>query len=486
MEILHDELIQNLPVMMWRAKSDMFCDYFSKDFTSFTGRRLEQELGHGWLEAVYPDDREVAFRVWSTAFNALEEYSTKFRLRHNSGEYRWVLSRGRPFRRSGQFAGYIGICTDIHDQVVLESSLRNKEAWLADAQTLSQTGSFRWNVRTGEDEWSEETYRILDFDPGVTPTYNRVVQRIHPEDRDDFVQACARAAKDRTHLFVEYRVVHRDGTVHHVQTQSRPETEETFVGAVLDITERRQTEAALQRTQYELSRVSRVSTMGELAASIAHEINQPLGSALANAAAAARWLNAEPPAIDETKETIQDLLSDIRRASDVIKSLRALTSKSHPNFTRFALNDAALQTIKLIRGELDYRKLSVSFELDNEVEVLGDRVQIQQVILNLLLNAIEATADLSDRTGAIRLTTSLLPDDRVRVCVDDNGPGVPDAAQKQVFEAFYTTKASGMGMGLSICRSIVEAHSGTLDYAGAEPTGSSFCFTLPLAAKPRP
>lgn len=486
MEILHDELIQNLPVMMWRAKPDMRCDYFSKDFTSFTGRRLEQELGHGWLEAVYPDDREESFRVWNTAFNALEEYSTKFRLRHHSGEYRWVLSRGRPFSREGKFAGYIGICTDIHDQVVLEASLRNKEAWLADAQTLSQTGSFRWNVRTGQDEWSDGTYRILDFDPDVTPTYQRVVQRVHPEDRSHFVEACAKAARDWGHLFVEYRVIHRDGTIHHVQTQSRPETEDTFVGAVLDVTERRQTEATLQRTQYELSRVSRVSTMGELAASIAHEINQPLGSALANAAAAARWLNAEPPAMAETKETIQELLADIRRASDVIKSLRALTSKSQPNFTHFALNEAALQTIKLIKGELDYRKLSVSFELDNEVEVLGDRVQVQQVILNLLLNAVEATGDLSDRAGSIGLTTSLVADDRIRICVEDNGPGVPAHAQKQIFEAFYTTKASGMGMGLSICRSIVEAHSGTLDYADTEPTGSSFCFTLPIAAKPQP
>lgn len=481
MEILHDELIQNLPVMMWRAKPDMYCDFFSNEFIAFTGRTRGEELGHGWLEAVYPEDRLTSFSTWSTAFNGQEEYTSKFRLRHNSGEYRWVLSRGRPFKREGEFAGYIGLCTDIHDQVVLENSLRNKEAWLADAQTLNKTGSFRWNVLTGEDEWSDGTYQILDFDRGVVPTYDLVVQRVHPEDRTHFVDACARAAADRAHLFVEYRVVHRDGSVRYVQTQSRPESDETFVGAVQDVTERRQTEAALQRTQYELSRVSRVSTMGELAASIAHEINQPLGSALANAAAAARWLDTEPPELVEAKKTIQDILADVRRASDVIKSLRALTSKSLPSFTRFALNDATMQTIKLIKGELDYRKVSVSFDLTDDVEVLGDRVQIQQVILNLLLNAIEATTDLSERTGAIRLSSNLLADRRIKVCVEDNGPGVSEEARRHIFDAFYTTKPSGIGMGLSICRSIVEAHLGVLDHTPAEPVGSSFCFTLPLA-----
>jgi signal transduction histidine kinase len=221
--------------------------------------------------------------------------------------------------------------------------------------------------------------------------------------------------------------------------------------------------------------------MGELAASIAHEINQPLGSALANAAAAARWLDTEPPELVEAKKTIQDILADVRRASDVIKSLRALTSKSLPSFTRFALNDATMQTIKLIKGELDYRKVSVSFDLTDDVEVLGDRVQIQQVILNLLLNAIEATTDLSERTGAIRLSSNLLADRRIKVCVEDNGPGVSEEARRHIFDAFYTTKPSGIGMGLSICRSIVEAHLGVLDHTPAEPVGSSFCFTLPLA-----
>ena len=265
----------------------------------------------------------------------------------------------------------------------------------------------------------------------------------------------------------------------------------SVVAFTVDLTERKHAEAEMRESelryrqvQMELVHANRVATMGQLTASIAHEVNQPIAAALTNAETAARWLAREPPDLEKAKQTINRSISDGRRAADIISGIRNLVKKLPARTGDFAINEVILEVIALIRGETRKNRISVQTELAMDLSVIhGDRVQLQQVILNLILNAIEAMSQSDDGPRDILISTETELG-HVQVAVQDSGPGLPQGGSEQVFKAFYTTKPTGLGMGLSICRSIVEAHGGSLWAAPNEPRGAVFSFTLPVEAKP--
>jgi C4-dicarboxylate-specific signal transduction histidine kinase len=252
----------------------------------------------------------------------------------------------------------------------------------------------------------------------------------------------------------------------------------------MDITERRHAEEALRNAQAELARVARLTTMGELVASISHEVNQPLTAVATNADTCMRWLNREDPDLGEARDAASRVVRDAHRAADVIRSLRALAKKSGPQLTRLDIHDVIEEVLALTRGELQQHGVVLLTDLSaGDRPVLGDKVQLQQVLLNLIMNGIQAMGAVTDRNRELTVSVALAEPDRVQVAVADTGPGLDPATAQCIFEPFFTTKPDGLGMGLSICRSIVEAHGGQLWISPRAPRGTAFHFTIPIAGE---
>jgi PAS domain S-box-containing protein len=376
---------------------------------------------------------------------------------------------------------------DLTERKRAEEDLRRSEASLAQAQEISRTGSWRWNVGTGAISSSAELLHIWGFDAMATqPSYTTFMARVHPEDRPAFEQALTDATRERSAFQWEYRITLPDGSIKYLQSVGQPDSMASggleFVGTVMDITERRRAEEALRNAQGELVRVARLTTMGELLASIAHEINQPLAAVASSGSACLRWLNRDQPDLDAARDAASRVVRDAHRAADVIHSLRALAQKSGPQLTKLYLHDAIEEVLALTRGELQPHGVVLHTDLAaGDRPVLGDRVQLQQVLLNLIMNSIQAMAAVPDRRRELTVSVALAEPDRVHVTVEDTGPGLDPAIAPRIFEPFFTTKADGLGMGLSICRSIIEAHGGQLWASPRALHGTVFHFTVPVA-----
>jgi PAS domain S-box-containing protein len=366
-----------------------------------------------------------------------------------------------------------------------EVALQRSEACLAEAQRLTHTGSFRWCPETEEITWSEETYRIYGIETSVTPTMALAFERVHPEDRPLVRRIAEGAARGGEGLAFEHRLLMPDGSVRHVQVMAHPLKDASgrtveFVGAVLDVTQRKRSEEALHGVREELAHVARVATLGELTASIAHEVNQPLSGIMANASTCLRLLAATPPDLEEARETARRTLRDGQRAGDVIARLRSMFRKKGTSNETVDMNEAIREVIALTRHEVQKNRILLSTELAPGLpRIGGDRVQLQQVVLNLILNAVEAMSGVDERPRDMVIQTRREDPDRIRVVVRDAGVGLEPRAGERIFEAFHTTKTGGMGMGLSIARSIVENHGGRLWAASDDGPGATFFFSLP-------
>ena len=370
---------------------------------------------------------------------------------------------------------------------VRTEELRLNEAFMAEAQRLSRIGSFSWRVATNEITWSEELYRIYELDPGVPVTLELIRSRTHPEDMSSFNDVLDRTRAGARDYEYERRLKMPDQSVKYIQVVAHGTRDKDgrleYIGAVQDVTERRLAEQALDKARSELERMARVTSLGALTASIAHEVNQPLLGIVTNAGICSRMLAADPPNIAGAQETARLLISDGYRASDVIKRLRALFSKHSTTMESLDLSEATQEVLALSLTELRRNRVSVRTTLARELPpVVGDRVQLQQVILNLLLNASEAMRGVDDRSRELLVRTHQDEGDNVRLTVQDAGVGLEPNDMERLFEAFYTTKSDGMGIGLSISRSIIESHRGRI---WAEPNtdgpGATFSFSIPCA-----
>src|SRR5712672_235152 len=365
-----------------------------------------------------------------------------------------------------------------------EDALKRSEAFLAEGQRLSRVGSFSWRLDTDEITFSEELYRIFEFDCDAAVMLEQIVGRVHPEDVPLLSEKIDLARRNINDHDYAIRLRMPDGRVKYLRTKSYGIRDRDgrleHVGAIQDATEHRLSEEALAKVSSELAHVTRVSSLGVLTASIAHEINQPLSGIVTNASTCLRMLAADPPNVDGARETARRTIRDGNRASDVITRLRALFSKKNATTEFVDLNEATREGIALSLSELQRSRVVLVPEFGDDLPpVTGERVQLQQVILNLLLNASDAMSGVDDRPRQLLIRTEQDEDDRIRLTVQDAGVGIDPAGFDRLFDAFYTTKSGGMGIGLSVSRSIIESHHGRLWTAPNDGPGATFSFSIP-------
>jgi PAS domain S-box-containing protein len=369
------------------------------------------------------------------------------------------------------------------------ADLRRSEAYLAEAQRLTHTGSWAWNVATRQSVyWSQENYRLLGFDPeeGIPPD-EAFYQRVHPEDRDRVRrEVFLERPNEGSQFDFEFRIVLPGGTIKFVRSTGHPVRNISgdvleYVGTSIDVTERKRADEErerLRQVQADLARLSRVTTMGELTASLAHEIRQPIAAAVTNAKTCLRWLERDQPNVAEACEATSRVVKDVTRAADIIGRISSLFKKGDLQRELVDVNELIREMIVLLRSEAKRYSISIRTELAEDLPgVEADRIQLQQVFMNLMLNGIDA---MKETTGDGELTIkSEACDAQLLISVSDTGVGLPPEQAEHIFKAFFTTKDNGTGMGLPISRSIIESHGGRLWATGASGRGATFQFILP-------
>lgn len=426
------------------------------------------------------DERAIAALKATTVLQPYEkEYFRK------DGSRVAVLLGGALFEEGGNEG--VAFVLDLSEQKRAERALRRSEEFLAEGQRLTHMGTLSWRVWTNEVTWSEELYRIYEIEVGTPLTLELIRTRVHPEDlglHDKMVEQARNGAND---FEWHFRLIMPDRSIKYLHAVARATRDRDgqldYIAAISDVTARRLSEEARDRARSELAHVARVTSLGALAASIAHEVNQPLSGIVTNASTCLRMLSAQPPDVDGACLTARRMIRDGNRASEVIGRLRALFGKKESIIEVVDLNDATREVIALSSSELRRSGVVLRVELAEEVPaVLGDRVQLQQVILNLLLNAAEAMGLVKDRPRQLVIKTERDGAEHARLSVQDVGVGFEPQAVSSLFEPFYTTKSSGMGIGLSVSRSIIERLGGRLWAALNDGPGATFSFSIPCAA----
>lgn len=579
------------------------------------GYTAAELIGRSVLDVFFEEDRDFVRACVALCLETVDQSHTwEIRKVRKDGSVLWVRENAKTMLRANDGPIVLVACENITERKEAENALRQSEAYLAQAQELSHTGSFGWRAATGEITWSKETYRIFQCDEGTKPQIPFMLQRIHPEDRLAVERTTGRAAREGKDYDHEYRLLMPDGSIKYVRAVARAMRDSggrvEFVGSVSDITatkeaERRlreseqrfrdyaetasdwfwetgpdhrvthisqhsdtvttpagligltrwdiapdadlepekwqrhrealdahvpfrdlvyrsrdrngqpiyvrtsgkpffdadgsflgyrgvctdvtaairadQAEQALRKAQAELAHVTRVTTLGELTASIAHEINQPLAAVIANADACLAWLQRSPPDLKAARRSVEWIIEDGKRASDVTRRVRALAKRTDIEMVPLDANLVVREAVALVQREMASHAVSMRMELSSALpKIFGDRIQLQQVLINLIMNGIEAMEDVHDRPRELAIRSAADGEGAMLVSVADCGVGIHDQAIDRLFMPFFTTKSGGMGMGLSICRSIIEAHGGRLSAAPNQSGGATFQITLPL------
>jgi PAS domain S-box-containing protein len=495
-------IIDTVPAQLWTETPEGVVDFVNRRWVDYTGMTLDQAIGSGWNQMVHPDDIQRVLSKWRTLITEGKPREIESRLRKSDGTYRWFLSRCYPLvDRSGHILGWYGSDTDIHDRKETEEKLRQNEAHLQDAQTLGRMGSWVFNIAAGTVSGSPELFRIFGRDPGEERLTKEMLRdarsmpifraSVHPEDLP-FVEEFTNKVRSERNFGgeLEYRIVLPDGSVKYVHSVAHSVLDDSdhvveYIGTIMDVTERKRSEEALRQAHAELAHVSRVTTMGELTASLAHEVNQPIAAAVTSANSCIRWLAGDVPNLEKARAAAMRIAKDATRAAEIISRTRLLFQKGGAQWQLANINEVIEEMTMLLHGEATRHSISVRSELTADPpQVMGDRVQLQQVMMNLMTNSIDAMKSV-DGTRELAIKSQKTDNEQVLVTVSDTGVGLPPQQADRIFDAFFTTKSHGTGMGLRICRSIVESHGGRL-WAGNNPVrGANFYLILPTQSEAR-
>jgi len=447
------------------------------------------------LQRVHPEDAALVRETIGRAAQDGKGFDFEHRLLMPDGSVKHVHVVAHAKRDESGELEYVGAVMDTTETKRAEEALRRSESYLAEAQRLTHTGSWAWRV-AGKDavHLSEEWYRIYGFDPeeGLS-AWEKRRQRMHPEDQVKWQGVIERAIVEKSDYEVEHRILLPDGTVKYTQTVGHPVLNASgdvvqFVGTMMDVTERKRAEEERERLRHahaDLARVNRVTMMGELTASLAHEVNQPIAAAVTSANSCIHWLAGDVPNLDKARAAAMRIVKDGTRAAEIISRIRLLFQKGTPQWELVDVNEVIEEMIVLLRGETTQYSISVRTELVADLpQVIGDRVQLQQVMMNLMINSIDAMK-VVDGSRELVIASQRTENEQLQVSVSDTGVGLPPEQLDQIFDAFFTTKPHGTGMGLRICRSIAEAHGGRLWAANNSRRGASFYVSLPSKVEAR-
>ena len=479
------EVVDTIPAMTVMALPDGSTVFASRRWTEYSGLSVEDSLGLAWKAAVHPDDLERHIRRRREALASGEPFESEVRLRRASdGEYRWFLVRWVPLRdKGGDVLRWYGIMADIEDRKRAEEALReSEEQWKA---VFENNPTMYFMVDPLGTMLSVNPFGAQQLGYTADELIGRPVEILfHEGDRD--------YARGRTAFCLEHfgqtsswelRKIRKDGAVLWVRETARAmliKNRPVVLIACEDISAGKRAAEVLRETQTQLAHANRVATMGQLTASIAHEVNQPIAATVTNAHAALRWMNCPAPNLDEVEQALDRIVRDGNRAGAVVRRIRDLIKGAPPRDDQVDVNAAIREVIELTRNEATKNSVLVQTELAEGLPLVqGDRVELQQVILNLMVNAVEAMSEMSEGSRELLITTGRTDSGAALVAVSDSGPGLAPADLEQPFNAFYTTKPNGLGLGLSICRSIIEAHGGRLWASANAPRGAVFQFTLP-------
>jgi PAS domain S-box-containing protein len=480
LELTHD-------IIIVRDKNDVIT-YWNQAAETLYGWKKEEAIGKfidELLSSVFPLPRKALQQIF------LRDGQWQGELIHTRRDgteiivtSRWALQRDG----AGNPLATLETNNDITQRRRAEDLVRKSQAqYFAEAQKLSKTGSFGWNFSSGEVFWSEQTFSIFEYDPAVAPSIELVRQRVHPDDIAVFEETLVQASGFPADFDFEHRLLFSDGRIKHLRvvahaTNGQPNSR-LFFGAVMDVTRAKRTEEQLRHAQSELERVSRITALGELSASIAHEVGQPLSAIVTNGEACLRWLHRQPPDMEEIEGCVNQMTDEGNRAAQIVERVRTLMKGAPPDRAPIAINDVVEEAIALIGRDIERQSSSLTRCLDRELPlILGDRVQLQQVLINLVTNGLQSMSSVNGNRELI-IQSRLDPEGNVVVAVKDSGAGIQEANLPRLFEPFFTTRSSGMGMGLAISSSIVEAHGGQIWASNNPEGGATFSFSLPPAMK---
>jgi hypothetical protein len=480
------DVINAVPAHVWSTSSDGAVNFINQRWLEFTGLPLEDALGWNWEAVVHPDDRAKFVADWSTAVKDGQSIEREVRMRRADGEYRWWFVRNVPFRdEAGDIVKWYGTAIDIEDRKRAEHERAERFRVIA-----NDTPAYLWmSSPQGENSFINRALTsFLGTDEGALGM--RWGDFVHPDDRERSVEWFLDCTRDRRPYRGEFRLCRFDSVYRCFVAEGVPRfgPEGEFLGyagSLVDVTEERRAEQErerLRQLEADLAHMNRVSVMGELAASLAHEIKQPIAAAAINAKSCLLWLQREPPDLGEAREAVSSIVKSARRAADIIDRNQSLYMRDTPKREMVSLNELIREMIVLLHDKAHQHSIFISIELDAGLATVpADRVQLQQVLLNLMLNGIEA---MKDSSGEMTVVSNNTEAGQIQVSVADSGIGLPADKPECVFDTFFTTKVQGTGMGLSISRRIIESHGGRIWATGNSGRGATFHFTLPTSPKP--
>jgi PAS domain S-box-containing protein len=484
------ELADNISQFAWTADAKGWTYWFNRRWLDYTGTTLDEMRGWGWQKVHHPDHVDRVVRGIRQSFEDGTPWEDTFPLRGRDGNYRWFLSRALPIRnRAGRVVRWFGTNTDVTEQIDAEKALRDLNETLEQRVAAETRERLQiWNV-------SQDLLLIADLEGiylSVNPAWTTTLGwsesdlvgkssmwLLHPDDVERTRAERCRLTTEQRLVTFESRFRHKDGSFHWLSWNAAIDGNRIYAMG-RDVTELKQAEEDLRDARRELAEAARRTTMATMSASIAHEIKQPLAAIVIDAAAGLKLLRRQPPQIEQIRDILKNIQAAGHQTNEVIESVRAVFSKTERPRTPIDANDLIRQTVVMAKGELDAAGVIVDLDLSTEpLGLHGHRGQLQQVILNLLSNAADAMRDVEDRGRELRIASASHQAGRVSISVADSGIGIEPRNIERIFDAFFTTKRNGMGMGLAICRSIVEAHGGTLSVSPGAPHGSVFRIVLP-------